>query len=273
MAKRSDLAELVFAKLGGSLITDKESQAAARPEVIRRLAAEVRGALKAMPGLQLLLGHGSGSFGHVVADQYQVHRGCTDWRGYAETAAAAARLNRLVTDGMLEAGVPVVTLQPSASARCRGGRLIELAAHPVQNALQRGLVPLVYGDVAVDEIWGSTIISTEAIFSYLGPLLRPSRILLAGEVSGVYTADPRRVEGAQLVSVIQAGCTGGAGADLGGSHGVDVTGGMRSKVELMLELVRAVPGLRVCVFSGRHRGVLENALLDEEFRQGTVILA
>jgi isopentenyl phosphate kinase len=37
---------------------------------------------------------------------------------------------------------------------------------------------------------------------------------------------------------------------LGGSHGVDVTGGMRAKVEQALAMVRSIPGLTVVVCSG-----------------------
>ena len=48
--------ELVFVKLGGSVITDKTLAETARPAVIARLAAEVAHALAARPALQLVLG-------------------------------------------------------------------------------------------------------------------------------------------------------------------------------------------------------------------------
>jgi len=265
------LAELVFVKLGGSLITDKKVEAAARPEVIRRLAAEVRRALDTRPDLRLVLGHGSGSFGHIVAQRYHVQSGVTDWRGYAQTGAAAARLNRIVTDLFLEEGVPVVSIQPSASARCRGGELQALAVHPVQEALERGLVPLVYGDVALDELWGSTIISTEIIFAYLARLLLPQRILLVGEVKGIYSSDPHHDPQARLERLLRATSGEPMQSVLGGSHGVDVTGGMRSKVRGMVDLVRALPSLRVYLLSGLEPGVLERALADADFNPGTLI--
>jgi len=264
---------LVFVKLGGSLITDKDVEATARPDVIRRLAEEMRRALDEHPDLRLLVGHGSGSFGHVVAQRYQVQSGCTDWHGYALTSAAATRLNRIVTDAFLDAGVPVVSIQPSASARCREGELIDLAVHPAQEVLKHGLVPLVYGDVALDEVWGTTIISTEAIFVHLARALGPQRILLMGEVEGVFSADPRRDPDAHLIPVINASRMEEAERVLGGSHAVDVTGGMRSKVHLMMDLVREFPDLRVRLLSGLQAGLLERALGDPEFRAGTLITA
>ena len=48
-----------------------------------------------------------------------------------------------------------------------------------------GSVPVVFGDVALDEVRGGTIISTEEIFAWLAVRLRPQRVILAGEVAGV----------------------------------------------------------------------------------------
>jgi len=265
------LAELVFVKLGGSLITDKNVEAAARPELIRRLAMEVHRALESRADLRLVLGHGSGSFGHMVAQRYHVQTGVTDWRGYAQTGAAATRLNRIVTDLFLEEGVPVVSIQPSASARCHGGDLQALAVHPVQEALQHGLVPLVYGDVALDDLWGSTIISTETIFAYLARLLLPQRILLVGEVQGVHTSDPHHDLQARLVPVLRASSIEQMQSVLGGSHGVDVTGGMHTKVRDMVDLVRVMPSLHVALLSGLEPGLLERALTDADLNPGTLI--
>jgi isopentenyl phosphate kinase len=265
------LAELVFVKLGGSLITDKNLEATARPELIRRLAGEVLRAGDKRADLHLVLGHGSGSFGHMAAQRYHVQTGVTDWRGYAETGAAATRLNRIVTDIFLEAGVPVVSIQPSASARCRGGELQELAVQPVERSLQHGLVPVVYGDVALDDLWGSTIISTESIFAYLARFISPQRVLLVGEVKGVYSSDPHLDTQAHLIPRLRASHIEQVESVLGGSHGVDVTGGMRSKVWAMIDLVRAMPTLQVALLSGLEPGLLERALEDAQLNPGTWI--
>ena len=266
------MAELAFVKLGGSLITDKNQEATARTDVIVRLAEEIQRALQARSDLSLVLGHGSGSFGHITAERYHVQNGCNDWRGYAYTGAAANRLNRIVTDALLTAGVAAVSLQASASARCRSGKLMLLAMHPVKELLRRGLVPLVYGDVALDDEWGSTIISTEATFGYLARALRPQRIVLAGEVEGVFSSDPFKDQGARLIPVIEAHQLEQLEEVLGGSRAVDVTGGMRSKVQMMAQLVREIPGLRVSLVSGLRPGLLEHVLLNPDWNPGTVIM-
>jgi len=262
--------DVVFLKLGGSLITDKTRPYTARREVIARLAGEVCQALEAAADLGLLVGHGSGSFGHWAARPYGTRQGVqtpTQWRGYAEVAAAAARLNRTVTDAFLEAGVPVLSVQPSASARCHDGVLEHLDTHPIHAALAQGLVPLVYGDVALDSARGGTIISTEDIFLFLASELNPTRILLLGEVPGVL--DP----GGTVVPHITPADLPALREVLSGSGGVDVTGGMADKVARMIELVQHHPETCVHVLSGTEPGLLAHALLDDELHVGTRITA
>lgn len=268
--------ELVFLKLGGSLITDKTRPLAVRRRVLLRLAREVAEALAARPGLRLLLGHGSGSFGHVVGKRHRTREGVhgpEGWRGYAETARAAALLDRLVCDALWEAGVPALALPPSASALCRDGVLVHLEVQPIAEALRQGLVPLVYGDVALDEVRGGTIVSTEEVFAYLIPRLRPDRILLAGQVAGVYTADPHRDPAARLLRRMTPEMVREVESGLGASHGVDVTGGMWAKVRAMARLVEEGPALRVQIFSGERPGNVRRALLDPRSTVGTVLVA
>lgn len=264
--------ELVFVKLGGSVITDKTRPETARPAVITRLAGEVAEARAARAGsssgpgqsLSLVLGHGSGSFGHVAAQRYGTRQGvhtAADWWGFAEVAAVAARLNRIVTEAFLAAGIPVWSLPPSASARCRGGELVSLAMAPVEVALTRGLVPLVYGDVALDDEQGGTIISTEQIFAYLARYLHPTRLVLAGAVDGVFEGDPLRDPSARPIPEITPSNWQAVRVMLGGSHAVDVTGGMLAKVEEMVRLARALPGLTIHLISGDRPGALRDALL------------
>jgi isopentenyl phosphate kinase len=264
-------AALAFVKLGGSVITEKTQPETPRPDVIRRLAGEVAAALAAHPELRLVLGHGSGSFGHAVARRYGTRQGvatAADWQGFAHVAAVAARLNRLVTDAFLDAGVPVWSLQPSASARCRGGELVDLDTRPIEEALPCGLVPLVYGDVALDETQGGTIISTEQIFALLARRLRPACLLMVGQVDGVYDADPLRHPDAHLVREITAGNWSRVRGQLGGSHAPDVTGGMLAKVEAMVALAREQPGLVIRLLSGLKPGQVEQALTAPDWAGG-----
>jgi isopentenyl phosphate kinase len=268
---------LTFIKLGGSVITDKTGQEAADIDTIRRLAGELRDARAADPSLRIILGHGSGSFGHTYAARYGIHRGIApgaDWMGFALTAAAALRLSRIVVDELLAVGVPALALQPSTTLRSVGGRLAAWDTTTVERALRQGLMPVVHGDVAFDDAQGTAIISTEQLLLFLAQQttgLRPTRVILVGE-SGVYTADPRADPQAQRIPWISQANIAAVLQGAGGSHGADVTGGMRAKVELLWRMVEAQPGLSAQLI-GSATGLLRRALLGQAEGEGTTIAA
>lgn len=262
---------IIFLKLGGSLITDKTKVEHAHTRTLRRLAREIKTAHESRPDLQLVLGHGSGSFGHVAAKKHGTREGVKDrsgWLGYAEVAAAAARLNQIVTDIFVGEGVPVVSVPPSASARCEDGTLTYLDTFAVRTLLENRLVPLVQGDVALDNVRGATIVSTEDVFIYLAREFRPTHILLAGEVAGVY--EHSAVTGA-IIPVITPANVAQYAAALGGSHGTDVTGGMIGKVQQMLGMVKRYPTIEARIFSGVPRGNVQQLLIDPTTSIGTAI--
>lgn len=261
---------LLFLKLGGSLITDKRAVEVVRENVLARIASEIAAARKLRPEMRLIIGHGSGSFGHTAAARYRTRDGVNtieQWEGFCQVSAAAARLNRHVCEALLSAGIPVVTFQPSASALCDDGQLIEMATGAIDEALQAGLVPLVYGDVAFDHGRGGTIVSTEQVLSYLARKYHPGWLLLAGDTTGVYDLDGRlvpHITTENFALVRQA---------LGGSAGTDVTGGMESKVRGMLALTEVLPGLSIRIFSGLDSGRLRDVLLAPHKPAGTLLSA
>ena len=267
--------ELVFLKLGGSLITDKTRPLHLRANILRELAKEIAYALSVRPGLQLLIGHGSGSFGHVVAREHSTRDGVSSpegWRGFAATARVAAQLNRHVMDALWEANVGVLSVPPSASAMCHGGELKTMDTRPIDMALSKGLVPVVYGDVALDDLLGGTIVSTEELFRWLAPRYRPRRILLTGEVEGVLAANPFSGDSADLIHEITVENLPRIEVVLGASRGTDVTGGMLAKVREMARLIEELPELEsVQILSGMASGQLQQVLLDPLSQQGTVI--
>lgn len=267
-------APVVLLKLGGSLITDKRRPEAPRLEVLARLAQELAAARAARPDLRLVIGHGSGSYGHVAGSRYGIRHGVSTpegWYGFAATADAAARLNRIVTTALLAVGLPVWSIQPGVALRSAGGRLLAGPEETVALALERGLIPLVYGDVALDSLRGGSIASTEEIFERLADQLQPARVLLAGEVDGIFTADPQLDPAARPIAHLTPATLDQVAGGLGGSHGVDVTGGMAAKVQQALGLVRRHPGLAVVVCSGLIPGHLFTALTDWEQPVGTRI--
>jgi isopentenyl phosphate kinase len=264
--------DLFFLKLGGSLITNKGHAHTARTAVIRRLAAEVAEARKVRSGMPLVLGHGSGSFGHMEAKKYATAAGVKtveEWRGFAAVCAAADALNRMVMDALASAGVPAVRIAPSSCAILENGRLAEMSVAPVKAAIEAGLFPVVYGDAVFDRKRGGGIASTEMVFAYLARQLRPRRILLAGSERGVFEDFPARQK---VIPHIRAGEWEQARRPVGGSAQVDVTGGMLTKVQDMLAVVSQQKEISAFIFSGEAEGNVRRALLDEDV-EGTRLSA
>lgn len=263
--------ELIFIKLGGSLITNKQRRATARCAVIRRLAREIKQGTEHNRHLRILLGHGSGSFGHWEAKRYGTRDGVTtdeEWQGFSRVSVAALRLNRLVTEIFAEEGVPILSLQPSASALAHQGSIQHYETEPIRLALEHELIPVIFGDVAFDTAWGGTILSTEDIFVYLAQMLNPSWIILLGNTPGVLG------HGGAVIPIITPELHAQVQTHLRGSAYTDVTGGMADKVEQMLALTQRQPHVRVRIMSGHKAGLLLNTLrAPNQTTEGTLITA
>lgn len=262
--------QMLFLKLGGSLLTDKTQVEAVRHDVLVRICREIAAVVRERSRLRLVIGHGSGSYGHVAAAKHGTQRGVRtveQWMGFCEVSDSALRLNALVRTTLLEAGVPVLSIQPSASTICNDGEIAAMATEPVIQAVEGGLTPLLHGDVAFDRVKGGAIVSTEQVLGYLAKILRPRWFLLAGNTPGVLDGEGRVIPQIRRQNLAQVKDV------LGGSEGTDVTGGMAAKVQDMLNLVQHDDTLRIRIFSGLEPDLLSTMLRDPQRDRGTLISA
>jgi isopentenyl phosphate kinase len=268
--------ELVFIKLGGSLITDKTRPYTPLLDVMDNLALQIAATLRSQPNLRLVIGHGAGSFGHVAASEYKTRDGyprpaplthrerdATEdnyWKGFAEVWYQASSLNRHVMESLHRAGVRAIALPPSSSVIASDGQVAVWETTPISMSLAAGIVPVVFGDVVFDEIRGGTILSTENLFAYLVKALDPERILLAGLEDAVWEDFPART---RKIDRITPQSFNEIKHGVGKSTAADVTGGMEAKVTEMLDLAQSNPGLRIQIFSGTEQGNIMRALMGE----------
>jgi len=275
--------ELVFLKLGGSLITDKTQPYTPRLDVMDDLALQIKTALQSQPDLRLVIGHGAGSFGHVPASEYRTRDGLPPratplahrdrdeteenyWKGFAEVWYQASFLNRFVMKALHNIEVRTMSLSPASSVIASNGQVSVWETTPLRMALSAGIVPVIHGDVVFDEIRGGTILSTEDLFSHLARALNPDRILLAGLEAAVWEDFPARTK---KIEKITPASFEEISTGVGKAAGADVTGGMESKVKQMLELVRETSIQSIQIFSGDEPGNLVRALTGETL--GTII--
>jgi len=262
--------DVLLLKLGGSLITEKAREETPRREVIDRLAGEIACGMKDTPR-RLVLAHGSGSFGHVAARRHGIGQGplSTDQlAGACRTQERAAALHQIVVASLLAAGARPFSLAPSSCVVAAAGRPVAIAEEPLLLALERGLLPVLYGDVVTDREWGASICSTERLFGLLAPRLQSSGskvrgVLWLGETDGLWDAQGKtvpRVTAETFPEALQA---------IGAPAGTDVTGGMRHRLETALELARL--GIPSRLANGLVPGLLERALRGEDMTGTEVI--
>ena len=259
----------VFLKLGGSLITQKDKPYTVRKEIIARIAQEVYEAFQEDSGLELLVGHGSGSFGHFAAKGYNTREQVVsqkEWLGFQKVWYAARSLNQIVVDAFHQAGLPVISLQPSAAVAASDRQVSHWTIHPIQSALKNHLLPLIHGDVIFDDKKGGIIFSTEDLFMGLIPYIKPDLIILAGIEKGVYKDFPGKTE---LIKVIDSSNFETLISTFKASASTDVTGGMATKIQIMMEMIRGNPDIKARIISGEQSGNIQKALRNEDI--GTTV--
>jgi isopentenyl phosphate kinase len=235
-------------KIGGSILTDKTRGDAARQDEISRVAGEIA----ACPE-DLVLVHGAGSFGHIPAKKYGLPLSFSP-EGLRVTHESVARLNDLVIHALSRAGVDSLPVHPLSCLLLSNGRIESFALEPLKAMLEDGLMPVLHGDVAMDATRKAGIVSGDQLVSYLAGALRAEVVAVGCDVEGVLLsgkplAEITRRDLPALESVI------------GGSGGVDVTGGMKGKLRELLDL--ADLGVDSVIFNAAREGNIVRALRGE----------
>lgn len=251
----------IILKLGGSAITRKDKVLTPRPKVIKRIAKEIAEA-KVSP---LIIIHGGGSFGHPIAEKYNLTSGLNDPSqliGFVKTHQAMVSLNRRVVDALIDCGVPAFGMPPSSFMLMKQGKVQILGMKTLKEAIMKGLVPVLYGDVAFDLDKGFDILSGDKIVGFLAVRLDAKKIIMAVDVDGIFTDDPKLEPSAQLIPHLTLNELEGLQAKIGGSRNFDVTGGMLGKISELAEPVKC--GVEALIVNALKPNNIYKALRGEE---------
>ena len=247
-------AEIVLLKLGGSLITTKDGNRALSADCLDA-ASRVIADQRRQSTQPLIVGHGSGSFGHRAALDVSWDNTSTESSPERTVAAqhirdAAFDLHRQVIDSFQTAGVP--------TRSCPGHKLIggdPLAVHrtQLQQAFENGRVLLTCGDVIETRPETFHIASTEVIFLALARHLREAghsmRAIWAGRTRGILDARGQTIPLLKSEDDLSVATQ---------SEDPDVTGGMRHRLETAFELAQL--GVPSAILDGRDTASLKLAL-------------
>jgi isopentenyl phosphate kinase len=256
------MSRLVILKLGGSVITKKDAdKKEVDSENLVRLASEIAEAKKEKD-FQLVIVHGAGPFGHVPAKEYELDKGQISEKkllGFAVTHQSMEELNFAVVSSLIASGINAIAYQPSAAGVLKNKTLSYFPTLVLKKLLKAGMVPVAHGDVLIDEETGVNILSGDHLVPYLARKLHAKRIILATDVDGVFDSDPRDNSDAKLIKKITL--RDAPSLRVGASKATDVTGGMRRKLDELLDLAKG--GIDSEIISAKRPGLLKRALLGE----------
>jgi isopentenyl phosphate kinase len=234
------------------VITDKSKPFSYRPDVVSALSEEI-----ASSDQKVVVVHGGGSFGHVVAKQHGIGSdvGEAPASGVAQTRGAMYELDRLICKTMMEFKLNPYPFSPF-DAVVRAGKA-SVAAW-LRGLLKEGLTPITFGDVSLTSS-GFKILSGDVMVQELAKILDPERCVFALDVDGVYEENTRVIIPELSPSQVRR---------LKVQGGDDATGGMKLKLDVAARI--AATGSKVCFVSGYRRNEFSKALRGLDY-YGTVI--
>jgi isopentenyl phosphate kinase len=248
-------------KLGGSIITDKKVMRRFSQKTAARLASEVARAHQ--DGVELVLVNGAGSFGHMKAKEFELHKGFarTDQMpAVAEVMKDVRDLNVRLLTVLIEAGVPAVSVPPNVVVVQKDKRIQRFDLGAFTRHMDLGLVPVSFGDVVPDTQLGFSICSGDQIMLRLAGELEVEQAIFVTDVDGVFSANPSDDPGAKLIPVLDRETLGEIESTEASAP--DVTGGIREKLWLGMKMAKG--GVETLILNGSVRGRLRDALLGRD---------
>ncbi len=241
---------MILIKLGGSVITRKDEYKTFRESTMNRLAREI-----SRSDQQVILVHGAGSYGHIMASQYGLQDGVKDSSqipGFCKVMADVRELNLKVIRSMNEQGLPASSIPPSSCAELDNGELASLDTDKFRRYLDIGITPTTFGDVVLDRSRGFGISSGDQLIEFLAREFNPEKVVFCSDVDGIFTSDPSRDPDAELIGELSRDILEGLPRT---KKYVDVTGSVFGKIESMLNLA---PFCDECmIINGNAEGRLE----------------
>lgn len=262
---------MIILKIGGSNLTIKDSkESEVNTTGLLRIAREIKRSLN-NSYKDLIIVHGAGSFGHPPAKKYKIGEKFDTSVypqkriGFCKTQNSVKKLNMHVCDAFIKEGLPLVAIPASSLMTSTNKRINNTNLDIFKKYLNKGFIPVIYGDVVLDDNLEICVISGDQLIQYLALNLNPDKVILATDVDGVYNKNPKTHDDALFFERF----TSLKDLDiLEGTTNVDVTGGMVGKIKELLYL--ADLGIESKIINAEIEDNIFKALEDMEVK-GTVI--
>ena len=238
-------------------------------DVLNRAAQEIKNA-KSEGVFKLIVICGVGPFGHTNVSNYGINNGIeTDeqMEGVRATNEACNFVGNECVNALKRAGLNAALVPADKAALQENKKVDSFSVVKYQGLLEKEIIPVSTGIMVPDTELTWSVISGDQIIAQLAKKLEPKKVLIGGDVDGIFTADPKEDPKAELIEEITKENISEVLSKVGESKAVDVTQGMKGK---LYKLANALSGIPVEIFNLFVPGNLEKALLEQKIK-GTKI--
>jgi len=135
-------------------------------------------------------------------------------------------LNSKVLESLNNAGAHALPVHPLSSCLLENGKIIDFQVGQIKVMLEKGIIPVLHGDVVMDRIKGASVLSGDRIIPHIAITLNASQIGAGSDVDGVLDnndtvikkitqysfVDMRKISKVQAQRMLQAECSKSIGA-------------------------------------------------------------
>ncbi len=249
---------MFIVKLGGSVITDKTKEQTFKPKVMDQLSSELKKSDK-----QMIIVHGAGSFGHILAKKYELNEGYKRYeqvKGFSLTHEMVQTLNSLVLKSLQKNDIPAVSISPHSIVKLDDHKLMKIDLKVFEEYLEKQFIPVTFGDVVLDKKLGFSICSGDLLVMALAEYFKPEKVIFVMDEDGLYTSNPKIDDKAKLIKSSSLKELEKLSTSL--DEHADVTGGMGGKLDTIKNISKQ--GIDAVLLNGNKPNRLYEVLVGKD---------
>jgi isopentenyl phosphate kinase len=266
------MVDLVVIKFGGSSITNKaDNKFEMNSKILKQCAKELSNAMKKKK-MQIALVCGVGPFGHTNVKLYNLNNGITteeQKKGVEKTNKDCNFVGESVAKALAKEGLKTKLIPGYEVCEQTNKKITKFDFAPYKKALDEGLIPITTGVMVKDKELVWSVMSGDKVIAQLAKHFKPTKVIMGTDVDGIYTADPKVEAKAELIEEITRANVPKILEKVGESKSVDVTGGMKGKLEQLAEQLDGTPAEIFNLFTN---GNLESVLLGKNIKDTKIKL-
>ena len=251
-------------KIGGSVITNKEKEDTFKEKIMQNLSEQIK-----KSGENAIIIHGAGSFGHILAEKYNLNNGFSKKEqilGFSKTLEKVQTLNTYVLRSLQKQGLSAVSIPPHTILTLDNHTSNGMDYKIFEEYLEKNFLPVTYGDVVIDKKLGFSICSGDLLMVLLAKHFKPKKVIFVIDEDGLYTSNPKLDKNAKFIGKTSINDLEKLVTTL--DKHADVTGGMAGKIKTIKEISKQ--GIDTILLNGNKPDLLYKVLVGEEAKKTIV---